>query len=90
MGLLLETEVLPREGRVDDVPVEGQDFVVRDRARVREVVDPRFVVGGEQEREGEEVVQEGRGVLERGRWVGLVSIDTMSNLGISIPGGGIE
>ena len=46
MGLLLQSEVLPGEGRAHDVSVEGQDFVVGDGARVGEVVDAQFGVGG--------------------------------------------
>ena len=46
VGLLLQSEVLPGEGWAHDVPVEGQDFVVGDGARVGEVVDAEFGVRG--------------------------------------------
>ena len=62
LTLLLEREILPRKARPDVLLKERQDFVVTDGARVGEVVDAGFVVGGEQERAREEVVEDGVGV----------------------------
>jgi len=59
MGLLFKGEVAPLECWGDDGAVEGKDFVVRDCARVGEVVDTKFVVRGEQQGDREEVMEDG-------------------------------
>ena len=62
LALLLEREVGPRERRPHEPLEQAQDLVVADRARVGEVVDARLAVAGEEERGGQEVVEERGGV----------------------------
>lgn len=57
--LLLQGEVLPRVAGPDNVPEQGEDLVVRDGARVGEVVDACVAVLGQEDRRGQQVVQDG-------------------------------
>ena len=59
LRLLLEREVGPLEGGAHDIAEEGQDLVVRDGARVGEVVDAGVAVVGEEDGGGEEVGEDG-------------------------------
>lgn len=59
LGLLLQAEVLPRVARPDNVPEQCEDLVMRDGARVGEVVDACIAVLGQKNRRGQQVVQDG-------------------------------
>eukprot|EP00968_Pinguiococcus_pyrenoidosus_P018502 scaffold1944_cov241-Pinguiococcus_pyrenoidosus.AAC.16 len=62
LGLLFHGEALVLELRIDVLLVEVQDLMVRDRARVAEVVHAREAALGHRDRDGHEVVQHGHGV----------------------------
>ena len=59
LALLVEREVLPCKARPDMLLEQLQDFVVADGAGIGEVVDSRLVVRSEDDRGGEEVVEDG-------------------------------
>lgn len=58
LGLFLQGEVLPRVARPDNIAEERENLVVRDGARVGEIVDARVAVLGQKNRCGQQVVQD--------------------------------
>lgn len=64
LTLLLFGEILPLKSRSDNIAEESKDLVVRDGARVGEVVDADIVVLGQKHGCGQQIVEDGVGVFD--------------------------